>query len=354
MALKICWRWLGLIAFNLAVVSNVQAFEPLPAKAKAPADNPTTPARVELGKLLYFDPRLSVDGTISCNSCHNVMGSGGDGRSVSMGVRGQLGARSSPTVWNSAFLSVQFWDGRAPTLEEQAKGPLINPVEMGNPDHAAVVKRVQAIDGYKPLFQKAFGSSTIDIDRIVQAIAAYERTLITPNSPFDRYLKGDKKALSAAQVRGMQDFQNFGCVACHSGPNFSGPELAQGQGFYQKFPTYPGSVYESRYRLTQDQGRFQVTHQEADRHYFRVPSLRNIALTAPYFHNGSVPTLDEAVRVMAKTQLNRDLTDAQVQDLVAFLDSLTGTFPRQEMPRLPMTPGRTVYGQQMAESAGLK
>jgi cytochrome c peroxidase len=334
-------RQLGLLLLGIA--SGAQAFEPLPKKPIEPATNPTTQAKVALGKMLYFDPRLSVDGSVSCNSCHNVMAGGEDGRSFSMGVRGQLGGRSSPTVWNAAFLSVQFWDGRAPSLEEQAKGPMINPVEMGNPDHAAVVKRLQGIDGYKPLFKQAFNTPEITIDRVAQAIAAYERTLTTPDSPLDRYLKGDKKALNESQVRGMQAFQEVGCVTCHSGAAFAGPALPEGQGFYQKFPAFPGSAYESKYRLTEDLGRFEVTHQEADRHMFRVPTLRNVALTAPYFHNGAVSTLEEAVRVMAKVQLNKELDDGQVRDLTAFLGALTGTFPRQEMPRLPPTPGRTAF-----------
>lgn len=335
------FRWTGLFAALFGTA--VHAFEPLPAKAADPAGNPATPAKTALGKALYFDPRLSVDGTVSCNSCHNVMSGGEDNRPVSVGVRGQLGGRSSPTVWNAAFLSVQFWDGRAPSLEEQAKGPLINPVEMGNPDHAAVALRLKGIPGYAPLFQQAFNTSEITIDRIAQAIAAYERTLITPNSALDRYVKGDKKALTPAQVRGMTAFQETGCIACHSGPNFAGPPLPVGQGFYQKFPTFPGSAYDTRYRLTEDLGRYQATKQETDKHFFRVPSLRNVALTAPYFHNGSVQTLDEAVRVMAKTQLNQELDAAKVKDIVAFLDSLTGRFPRQEMPQLPPTPGRTAF-----------
>lgn len=334
-------RRLGFLLLGIA--AGAQAFEPLPEKPVASATNPTTPAKVALGKALYFDPRLSVDGSVSCNSCHNVMSGGEDGRPFSMGVRGQLGGRSSPTVWNAAFLSVQFWDGRAPSLEEQAKGPMINPVEMGNPDHAAVVKRLQGIEGYKPLFKQAFNAPEITIDRVAQAIAAYERTLITPDSSLDRYLKGDKKALNESQVRGMQAFQDVGCVACHSGAAFAGPALPEGQGFYQKFPTFPGSAYDAKYRLTEDTGRFQVTHQEADRHMFRVPTLRNVALTAPYLHNGSATTLEEAVRVMAKVQLNKELDDGQVHDLTAFLGALTGTFPRQEMPELPPTPGRTVF-----------
>lgn len=334
-------RWIGI--FALACSAAAHAFEPLPTTPVDPPNNPTTPAKVTLGQMLYFDPRLSADGTVSCNSCHHVMAGGEDNRPVSMGVRGQLGSRSAPTVWNAAFLSVQFWDGRAPSLEEQAKGPLINPVEMGNPDHDAVVERLKGIGGYALRFKQAFNTPEITIDRVAQAIAAYERTLITPDSPLDRALKGDKNALTAAQRRGMTAFQETGCTTCHSGPNFAGPIQPAGAGFYRKFPTFPGSSYDERFQLLKDLGRYEVTGQDDDKHLFRVPTLRNIALTAPYFHNGSVTSLEDAVRVMAKTQLNKDLDDATVADIAAFLNALTGVFPPQELPRLPPTPGKTAY-----------
>lgn len=315
----------------------------LPATAPAPSDNPTTPAKVELGRKLYFDPRLSHDGSVSCNSCHNVMNGGTDNRAVSAGVRGQRGDRSSPTVFNAAFLSVQFWDGREPTLEAQAKGPLINPVEMGNKDHNEVVSRLRKIPGYVQEFDKVWGKKdSLNIDHVAQAIAAYERTLITPNSPFDRYAKGDTKALSPAAAKGLQTVKEVGCLSCHSGPNFAGPTLPAGTGFFQKFPTFTGSSYDSKYDLTDDPGRAKATKNDADKHFFRVQTWRNIALTAPYFHNGSVNTLDEAVRVMAKTQLNKELTPEQVTSIVAFLESLTGQVPPQKMPTLPPTLGTAV------------
>jgi cytochrome c peroxidase len=308
----------------------------LPETPPIPADNPQSAAKIELGKKLYFDPRLSSNGTVSCNSCHNVMAGGDDNRPVSVGVDGKTGGRSAPTVWNSAFLSVQFWDGRAPSLEEQAKGPVTNPVEMGMKDWNAVVKTLKAISGYEPLFKAAFkDENSITADNAVKAIAAYERTLITPNSPYDRYVKGDSTALTEQEVRGMNAFAEAGCIACHSGPNFSGPQLPMGTGLYHKFPTIAGSEYDTKYKLLEDTGRHQVTGKESDKNTWRVPTLRNVALTAPYFHNGAVPTLDEAVRVMAKTQLNKELTDKQVEDIVAFLNSLTGEFPKQTMPRLP-------------------
>lgn len=308
--------------------------------APAPTDNPTTLEKVHLGQKLFFDPRLSRDGTVSCSSCHNVMSSGGDNRSVSVGIGGKTGNRSAPTVWNAAFNPVQFWDGRAATLEDQAKGPLINAIEMGMENHEAVVKRVLAIPGYVEEFKTVFGdSSPISIDTIAKAIAAYERTLVTPNSPFDRYVHGETSALSTQAERGFQLVNQVGCTSCHSGPHFMGssdrPNFAQ-------FPVNANSEYVAKYRLAEDKGRGALTMNKVDDHYWKIPTWRNVALTAPYFHNGSVPTLDEAVRVMAKVQLNTSLTEAQVQDVVAFLNSLSGEFPKQELPRLPDTPGITL------------
>lgn len=332
----------GVFSLLAALATNAAAYDwqALPEQAPAPADNPTTPEKVELGRLLYFDPRFSMTGTVSCNSCHNLMLGGDDNRPVSMGVHGKMGGRSAPTVWNAAFASSQFWDGRAATLEDQAKGPVANPVEMGMPDVENAMDRVRAIPGYKPYFVKAFGGDNpLTVDNAAKAVAAFERTMITPNSPYDRFVKGDKSALSEQQQRGMQLFADTGCVSCHSGPAFNGPAMQAGTGFFMKFPTFADNEYVKKYELTRDKGRFDVTHDKADMHLFKVPTLRNVALTAPYFHNGSVKTLDEAVRVMAKTQLNKDLDDAQVGDLVAFLDGLTGEFPQQALPRLPATPG---------------
>jgi cytochrome c peroxidase len=270
------------------------------------------------------------------------MSGGEDNRPNSVGIKGQHGGRSSPTVWNAAFMSVQFWDGRAKSLEDQAKGPLTNPIEMGMDSHAMVVERIQAMPGYVEAFKKAFPKEkSINIDLVAKAIASYERTLVTPGSPFDLYQKGNKKALSEQAVRGMNLVQSVGCVSCHSGPNFAGPMLPEGTGFYQKFPTFPGSKYDSQYELTKDEGRAAVTKNVADKGMFRVPTWRNVALTAPYMHNGKVPTLQEAIRVMAKTQLNKDLKDDEVSDIEAFLKSLSGKFPEQKMPRLPDYEGRT-------------
>lgn len=334
----------GLLAAGIAGPAAAMNWQALPEQAPAPKDNPTTAAKVELGKHLFFDPRFSATGTVSCNSCHNVMAGGDDNRAVSMGVHGKTGGRSAPTVWNSAFSSVQFWDGRAASLEEQAKGPVVADVEMGMASLEAAMKRVRAIPGYRPMFEQAFPGEKdpMTIPNAAKAVAAYERTLITPNSPYDRYVKGDTTAMTAQQVRGMQTFASVGCTACHSGPAFNGPTLPEGQGFFMKFPAFAGTAYDAKYKFSADLGRYDVTRQESDKNLFKVPTLRNIALTAPYFHNGAVKTLDEAVRVMAKTQLNKDLSAAEVNDIVAFLNALSGEFPQQIMPRLPGTPGTTI------------
>jgi cytochrome c peroxidase len=329
---------------SVALPSLAAAWEALPNTPPTPADNPQNDAKVVLGKTLFFDPRFSEHGTLSCNSCHNVMSGGDDNRPNSIGMHDARGGRSAPTVWNAAFLSVQFWDGRAATLEDQAKGPVTNPIEMGMANLDDAMARLKQIPGYEPMFKAAFPTDAepVSADNAAKAVAAYERTLITPNSPYDRYVKGDTKAMTTQQVKGMETFAALGCTGCHSGANFSGPNLPLGTGFFQKFPTFPGSTYEVKYNLTEDTGRLQVTKDPKDAHMFRVPTLRNVALTAPYFHNGQVPTLDEAVRVMGKVQLNQDLTDVQVADLVAFLDALTGEFPEQTMPRLPPTPNHSV------------
>ena len=333
---------LGALVATPIFASNWQA---LPATAPAPADNPTTAAKVELGKMLYMDPRLSSTGTVSCNSCHNIMEGGDDSRPNSMGVNGQTGGRSAPTVWNAAFYSVQFWDGRANLLEDQAKGPITNPIEMGMKDHGQAMAVVKTIPGYAPYFDKAFGKDSINIVNAAKAIAAFERTLITPNSAYDRFVKGDKKALSAQQQKGMNKFAELGCAGCHSGAAFNGPEMEIGTGFFQKFPTFADNGYVAKYKLSDDKGRGGVTDNAADNNMFRVPTLRNITDTAPYFHNGAVATLDEAVRVMAKTQLNQDLSKQDVSDIVAFLGALTGEYPEITMPRLPASAGSTVIAE---------
>ncbi|WP_150048239.1 MULTISPECIES: cytochrome-c peroxidase [Methylomonas] len=322
-------------AIALAGSLSVMAADALPTTAPAPADNPTTPEKVALGQMLYHDPRLSSTGTVACASCHNTMAGGEDNRPNSMGVNGQTGGRSAPTVWNAAFNAVQFWDGRAASLEEQAAGPVTNPIEMGMKSWDDVVARLKTIKGYQVAFEKAFGQNSISKDNATKAIAAYERTLITPNSPYDKYVSGDTSALSKQQVRGMQKAVELGCTGCHSGPAFNGP------GSFQKFPMHKNGYFEAQYHFSKDKGLAEVTKKDSDEHFWKVPTLRNIALTAPYFHNGSVPTLDKAVKLMAKLQLDKDLPDEDVADIVAFLNALTGEFPEQTMPKLPATPGST-------------
>ena len=317
---------------SLASATNWQA---LPTKAPAPADNPTTAAKVELGKQLYHDPRLSSTGTVSCASCHNTMLGGEDNRAGSMGVHGQVGGRSAPTVWNAAFNKVQFWDGRAPSLEAQAAGPVTNPIEMGMKSWDDVVVRLKAIEGYQVGFIEAFKNGEISEENATKAIAAYERTLITPNSPYDKYVKGDKSALNSQQIKGMNKFSELGCHSCHSGAAFNGA------GTFQKFPVVPNGFFEAKYHFTDDKGLQEVTGNKEDANMWKVPTLRNIALTAPYFHNGAVKTLPEAVKLMAKLQAGYDLPAEDNADIVEFLNALTGEFPKQTMPVLPATSGKT-------------
>lgn len=298
---------------------------------------------VELGKKLFFDPRLSDDGTVSCNSCHNVMGNGSDGRPGSVGVRGQVGGRKAPTVWNSKAYTSYFWDGRAGSLEAQAKGPLTNPIEMAMKDHKAVEERVKKI-GYEPIFTSVFKSKdSVNIDNIAKAIAEFERTLFTRNSRFDAFQGGKKDAISEQAQRGHKLIQEVGCVSCHNGPDFSGPQLTEGTPFLMKFPMFADAAIEKQYQISKDLGRYNTTKKEADKNMWRVPSWRNIALTAPYFHNGSVKTLREAVRVMAKVQLNKELKANEVEDIVAFLDSLTSEFPKVAMPILPIQKHESLF-----------
>jgi len=329
-----------IILWSFLATNATASWESLPESAPSPADNPTTAEKIELGKMLFFDPRFSATGTVSCFSCHNVMEGGDDHRSVSIGVHGQVGGRNAPTVWNAAFLSSQFWDGRAATLEEQAVGPVTNPIEMGMGSLDEALARLRAIPGYKQHFDNAFGAGdNVTMDNAAKAIAAYERTLITPNSPYDQYVNGDKDALSAKAIRGMDSFESVGCLSCHSGAAFNGPAMPAGAGFFVKFPIFEGKGDLDKFDLLADAGRFESTGIEADKHVWRVPTLRNLEFTAPYFHNGSAKSLDDAVLVMAQVQLNRDLERGQVADIVSFLESLTGEFPAQTMPRLPPTPG---------------
>jgi cytochrome c peroxidase len=310
----------------------------VPEVAPAPADNPTTPEKVELGRELFFDTRLSSTKTVSCNSCHNILAdgqaalSGTDNLALSVGVFGAHGGRNAPTVWNAGLRSSLFWDGRAKSLEEQAAGPIMNPVEMGMMGAASVEKAVQDIPEYREKFRKAFGhpkSNTphkVTIDEITKAIASFERTLVTPDSPFDRFQRGDTKALNEVAKRGWQKFQDHGCIACHSAPTFDSKD------YFVRFPLHEAKDYDKKYSFTKDDGRFNLTRQFKDRNVWRVPSLRNVAVTGPYFHNGAVENLEEAVRIMAKAQLGKALPDQDVKDIAEFLKSLTGVPAHQMKP----------------------
>lgn len=324
-----------IILFVCSCFTMVAMGQALPKIAPAPANNPTTSQKVALGKMLFHDPRLSSSGTISCSSCHNTMLGGEDNRAGSVGVRGQVGGRSAPTVWNAAFNKVQFWDGRAASLEEQAAGPVTNPIEMGMKSWNDVVARLKTIEGYRTAFKKAFGRNSISKLNATKAIAAYERTLITPNSPFDKYVKGNKSAMTKQQIKGMKLAIKLGCTGCHSGAAFNGP------GTFQKFPLKDNGYFSARYKFKKDKGLAEVTGKKADEYFWKVPTLRNIALTAPYFHNGKVKNLDTAVKLMAKLQLGKDLSNKETADIVAFLNALTGEFPKQYMPVLPASVGRT-------------
>ncbi len=323
------------------------AFEPLPMTPIIPSNNPQSAPKADLGKQLYFDPRLSVTGAVSCNTCHNLLAGGDDGRAVSVGALGKAGTRSAPTLWNVAYETVYFWDGRAKSLEAAIKEHLLDQTVMAMPDAATLTGRLNHIAGYKREFDYVFGKlSGVSLDTTAKALAAYIRTLSTRNSPFDRYLEGDENAISASAKKGFQEFVTAGCAACHFWVNLAGPvpglAFKMGEGFYELFPNWQGSKYDEQYHLTDDLGRYYFDKNPEHKHLFRVPSLRNIAVTAPYFHNGSVKTLDQAVRVMAKTQFKKDLTDRQVADIVAYLKTLTGEFPQQIMPHLPPATGMSV------------
>ncbi len=331
-------------------------WQALPITAPYPLDNPPTPGKIMLGKKLFFDTRLSADGTLSCASCHEISDArgGSDGLRASIGINGQQGTRNAPTVLNAAFQRVLFWDGRAASLEEQAKGPLVNPIEMGMPSLDHVVEKVRSIAEYRSAFASVFPEQApITIDTIAKAIAAYERTLITPDSPYDRFLGGDTSALTEKQIRGMALFESTGCTLCHSGPNFSAASLFSSDTPFRIFPSIPGTGYENRYNLADDHGAA-LDDSGSNRGVWRIPSLRNITRTGPYFHNGSVSSLEEAVRIMARVQLNKAisnsntddttiqwlhgqrrlrvvtnqaLSDTEVGEIVAFLKSLEGELP---------------------------
>lgn len=304
-----------------------EIFKPIPASPPALPGNEATPAKIELGKMLYFEPRLSASHAISCSSCHNIGLGGADTQSTSLGHRWQHGGRNAPTVLNAVFNTAQFWDGRAKDLEQQAGGPIVNPVEMASPP-AHVVEQLEGIPGYRDAFAKAFPGQhdPITAANVAKAIAVFEATLITPNAPFDRYIEGDAKALSPAQKEGLALFMDKGCAACHNGINVGG-------GMYAPFGVVakPGADLLPK----GDKGRFAVTRSPGDAYVFKVPTLRNITLTAPYFHTGLVWDLRQAVGVMGASQLGAELSTEEIDRITAFLGTLTGDQPKVTAPILP-------------------
>ncbi len=310
-----------------------QQFQPIPLTPPELPGNAATPAKVALGKMLFFDPRLSASHTISCSSCHNIGLGGADAEPTSLGHRWQHGGRNAPTVFNAVFNKAQFWDGRAKDLEEQAGGPMVNPIEMASPA-AHVTEQLNGIPGYHDAFAKAFPgeSDPVTLANAQKAIAVFEATLITPNAPFDRFLRGDAAALSPAEKEGLALFMDKGCAACHNGINLGG-------GMYAPFGviTKPGASL----LPPGDKGRFMVTKTPGDEYVFRVPPLRNIALTAPYFHTGQAWDLRLAVAVMGASQLSTKLTGEEVGKITVFLDSLTGEQPNVTYPILPPSVGTT-------------
>ncbi len=310
--------------------ARLAIFAPLAGEVTA-ATGPATPAQVALGQMLYFEKRLSKNQDLSCNSCHMLDRGGVDGSARSSGHKGQLGGRNAPTVFNAAAHLAQFWDGRAKDVEEQAKGPILNPIEMAMPSAEAVVAVLVSMPEYVAAFQAAFPGQAdpVTYDNLGKAIGAFERQLTTPGR-WDAYLKGDDKALTDEEKAGLALFLDTGCMACHNG-------AALGGGSYQKL----GAV--KPWPNLKDNGRYDATKDEADKFKFKVPSLRNIAQTGPYFHDGSVQTLEEAVKLMATHQLGRDLDDAKVKSLVTWLKALNGEAPKEltAQPALPPSSATT-------------
>jgi cytochrome c peroxidase len=313
LAMTACGREMNRSA-SVADPAQLAAFGRLPALMAAP-DEPTTAAKISLGRTLYYDVRLSLDHTVSCNTCHLLDTYGVDHRPTSLGVGGLTGSRNAPSVYNAAGHLSQFWDGRAPTVEEQAKGPILNPVEMAMPSSEAVIDRLRAIPEYRAAFIAAFPGELdpLTYDNVGRAIGAFERRLVTP-SRWDAYLAGDVMALTPEERAGLEVFTAAGCSSCHRG-TYVGGETYQRAGMVEPWPN------------AVDSGRYLVTRRRGDHFVYKVPSLRNIAETAPYFHDGQVATLDQAVSWMARYQLGRDLRPAEVTSIVTWLGSLTGPIP---------------------------
>ncbi len=302
--MKKSYLFFSLLIFSVSLYA--EPIEPLPLKAEYDEKI------AALGKQLFFDPMLSKDGTISCATCHHLENGGDDNLKFSFGINGQEGVINSPTVYNAVYNFRQFWDGKAKDLQEQAIGPIENPIEMGN-SFENLIKTLNA-SKYKKQFELLY-SEGITKETITHAIAEYEKALTTPNAPFDQYLRGDKNAISDNQKEGYALFKSKGCISCHHGQNVGG-------NLYNKF----GVIENTK---SADLGRYNVTKKDRDRYFFKVPSLRNVAMTSPYFHDGRTASLDEAVKMMARYQLGRPVSEEEVMKIVAFLSSLNGEIPLQ-------------------------
>jgi len=303
-----------------------KTFKPIPETAPDIKGNTATVVKVKLGKMLYFDPRLSSSALISCNTCHNIGMGGMDYQETSVGHGWQKGPRNAPTVLNSVFNIAQFWDGRAKDLREQAKGPVQASVEM-NSTPGRVIKTLNSMPEYIRIFKKAFPADKepVSFDNMAKAIEVFEATLLTPDSRFDKYLKGDKNALNKTEKEGLGLFMGKGCSICHGGVNMGG------QGYYPF-----GVVERPEAEILQgDKGRFKVTHLKSDEYVFKAPSLRNIEITPPYFHSGQVWNLKEAIIIMGSAQLGIQLTNSEANEIVSFLKTTTGVQPKIEYPILP-------------------
>ncbi|MCB1761832.1 MAG: cytochrome-c peroxidase [Gammaproteobacteria bacterium] len=320
------------LKLTLSILAGNAVFAPI-AQAEEPIQ-PIRPvqqinlAQVELGKKLYFDPRLSKSGFISCNSCHNLSMGGTDNLKTSIGHNWQEGPINAPTVLNSSLNVAQFWDGRAADLKAQAGGPIANPGEMAA-SHTLAIDVLESIPAYRIEFKQVFDTDKVTIDEVTQAIAEFEKTLITPNSRFDQWLLGNKDALTAMELEGYQLFKSSGCIACHNGE-------AVGGNSFQKM-----GVVEPYQSPREAQGLAGVTGKDADRFKFKVPTLRNVEMTYPYFHDGEAQTLTQAVDIMGRLQLGKKFSDEENARIVAFLKTLTGDQPSFMMPILPPSTDKT-------------
>jgi cytochrome c peroxidase len=317
--MKLSSKLISMVALGTMVATAAAASEPIQPIRPVQSVNL---AQVELGKKLYFDPRLSRSGFISCNSCHNLSMGGTDNLKTSIGHNWQEGPINAPTVLNSSLNVAQFWDGRARDLKEQAGGPIENPKEMAF-SHTLTIHVLQSIPEYAIEFKQVFGVDEITIDEVTEAIAEFEKTLVTPNSRFDRWLLGEQEAITAQELAGYELFKTSGCAACHNGEAVGGTSF-QKMGIVEPYQT-----------SNPVEGRIAVTGKDADRFTFKVPTLRNVELTYPYFHDGEAETLTEAVDIMGRLQLGRKYTPDENHQIVAFLKTLTGEQPTFQLPILP-------------------